>query len=182
VRNLAVPFDWQEAVIRAAITLKLNTFDDTGAVIAAMTDFGAGGARHGAQLGLPVLLAARRLFRDQRAQRSVATGSMERYLRYIENIIVDADPATLQPVYGLSGESRLTSAWRSTWSGMRAWDPCASATRRGSRSSTTSTGPRSSVFRMRSSTTGSTPWATVTSAALEPLGEQAYAKFMQRSR
>ena len=30
VRNLAVPFEWQAEVIRAAITLKLNTFDDTG--------------------------------------------------------------------------------------------------------------------------------------------------------
>ena len=37
VRGLAIPFEWQEAVIRAAITLKLCTFEDTGAVIAAMT-------------------------------------------------------------------------------------------------------------------------------------------------
>ena len=35
VRTLAVPFEWQEAVIRAAITLKLCSFEDTGAVIAA---------------------------------------------------------------------------------------------------------------------------------------------------
>jgi GH15 family glucan-1,4-alpha-glucosidase len=32
-----VPFEWQEAVIRAAITLKLCAFEDTGAIIAAMT-------------------------------------------------------------------------------------------------------------------------------------------------
>ena len=37
VRNLAIPFEWQDAVIRAAITLQLNVFEDTGAMIAAMT-------------------------------------------------------------------------------------------------------------------------------------------------
>jgi GH15 family glucan-1,4-alpha-glucosidase len=37
VRFLGIPFEWQEAVIRAAITLKLNAYDDTGAIIAAMT-------------------------------------------------------------------------------------------------------------------------------------------------
>ena len=31
VRGLALPFEWQDAVIRAAITLKLNSFEDTGA-------------------------------------------------------------------------------------------------------------------------------------------------------
>ena len=37
VRGLAIPFEWQDAVIRAAITLKMCTFEDTGAVIAAAT-------------------------------------------------------------------------------------------------------------------------------------------------
>jgi hypothetical protein len=37
VRGLAIPFEWQAAVIRAAITRKLNAVDDTGAIVAAMT-------------------------------------------------------------------------------------------------------------------------------------------------
>jgi len=36
-RQLAIPFEWQEAVIRAAITLKLCTFEETGAIVAALT-------------------------------------------------------------------------------------------------------------------------------------------------
>lgn len=37
VRGLNIPFDWQEAVIRAAITLKLCSYEDTGAIVAALT-------------------------------------------------------------------------------------------------------------------------------------------------
>ena len=36
-RFLSLPFEWQSEVIRAAITLKLCAFEETGAIIAAMT-------------------------------------------------------------------------------------------------------------------------------------------------
>jgi GH15 family glucan-1,4-alpha-glucosidase len=37
VGALTVPAEWREAVVRAAITLQLNVFEETGAIIAAMT-------------------------------------------------------------------------------------------------------------------------------------------------
>src|SRR5690606_24363905 len=37
VRYLSLPLEWQEAVIRSAITLKLCQYEDTGGIIAALT-------------------------------------------------------------------------------------------------------------------------------------------------
>ncbi len=37
VRNIAVPVEYQSAVIRAGITLALNTYEETGAIISATT-------------------------------------------------------------------------------------------------------------------------------------------------
>src|SRR5207245_609153 len=37
IRRLAIAYDWQDAVIRAAITLKLSNFEETGGIVAALT-------------------------------------------------------------------------------------------------------------------------------------------------
>ena len=37
LRILAVPFEWQSMVVRAAITLKLCSYEETGAIVAALT-------------------------------------------------------------------------------------------------------------------------------------------------
>ena len=67
-RGLSISYDWQDEIIRAAITLKLSNFEETGGIIAAHTTSIPEAAGLRAHLGLPLLLVARRLFRREGAQ------------------------------------------------------------------------------------------------------------------
>ena len=66
--RLAVPLEWQDAVIRAAITLKLCAVRGHRRDRRRHDHQHPRGAEQRAQLGLPLLLAARRLLRGARAQ------------------------------------------------------------------------------------------------------------------
>ncbi len=55
VRSLAVPLEYQREVIRAAISLKLCHFEETGAIIARAHDVHPRGAGNVTQLGLSLL-------------------------------------------------------------------------------------------------------------------------------
>src|SRR2546427_959591 len=103
VRSLAIPFEWQDAVIRAAITLKLNVFEDTGAIIAAVTTSipQAPGSRRNWDYRYCWLRDA--YFVVNALNRLGATRTMERYLSYVVNIVAAAERGRLQPVYGVSG-------------------------------------------------------------------------------
>jgi GH15 family glucan-1,4-alpha-glucosidase len=104
VRNLAIPFEWQDVTIRSAITLKLNAFDDSGAVIAAVTT-SIPEAPHSRRNWDYRFCWLRDAYFVVNALNSLgATGTMERYLDYILNIIADSRDAPLQPVYGIRRE------------------------------------------------------------------------------
>ena len=106
-RSLSIPFEWQEAVIRAAITLKLCCFEETGAVIAAMTTSipEAAGTERNWDYRYCWLRDA--YFVVNALNRLSATGTMEEYLDYISNIAAEADDSLLQPVYGIALEKKL---------------------------------------------------------------------------
>jgi GH15 family glucan-1,4-alpha-glucosidase len=110
VRGLAVPFEWQEAVIRAAITLKLCSFEDTGAIIAAMTSSipeAPGSARN---WDYRYCWLRDSFFVVHALNRLGATRTMEAYLGWILNVTAASDGNGLQPVYGIGGESDLTES------------------------------------------------------------------------
>ena len=110
VRRLAIPFEWQGAVIRAAITLQLNAFDDTGAIVAAMTTSIPEAPGSAATGTTAIAGCATAYFVVNALNRLGATDTMERYLGYIVNIAAGADRHVLQPVYRINGAMQLVEA------------------------------------------------------------------------
>ena len=104
-RGLSIPFEWQDAVIRAAITLKLCTFEDTGAVVAALTTSVPEAANSGRNWDYRFCWLRDSYFVVHALNRLGATMTMQRYLDYIMNIAVAAGDEELKPLYGISGRS-----------------------------------------------------------------------------
>jgi GH15 family glucan-1,4-alpha-glucosidase len=105
VRALAIPFEWQEAVITAAIALKLNVFEDTGAIIAAATTSIPEAPNTTRNWDYRYCWIRDAYFVVNALNRLGATRIMERYLAFVLNIIAGADGGRLRPLYGISGHT-----------------------------------------------------------------------------
>jgi len=123
VRKLAIPFEWQEAVIRAAITLKMNACDDTGAIVAAVTTSIPEAANSGRNWDYRYCWLRDGYFVIDALNRLNATGTMERYLRYLVDIAANAESAPLQPVYRINGDAALDESAVATLPGYRGMGP-----------------------------------------------------------
>ena len=106
-RSLALPLEWQEAVIRAAITLKLSLFEDTGAIVAAMTTSipEAPGSGRNWDYRYCWLRDAFFVVRALNSISEVAT--MEEYLRWLMNVVIRSGGGHIQPLYGIGQEEKL---------------------------------------------------------------------------
>jgi GH15 family glucan-1,4-alpha-glucosidase len=127
-RYLALPYEWQEAVIRASITLKLCNFEETGAIIAAMTTSIPEAPHSGRNWDYRYCWLRDAYFVVHALNRLGATKTMEGYLTYISNIVSSNLQATsesghLQPVFGISLESRLDESICESLSGYRGMGP-----------------------------------------------------------
>jgi len=107
VRSLSVPFEWQQEVIRAAITLKLCTFEDSGALLAALTTSIPESADSGRNWDYRFCWLRDAYFTVQALNRLGTTRTMEGYLHYIDRVVDTAGEGVLQPVYRISGEGVL---------------------------------------------------------------------------
>jgi GH15 family glucan-1,4-alpha-glucosidase len=123
VRNLAVPFEWQEVVIRAAITLKLNAFNDTGAIVAAVTTSIPEAPHSGRNWDYRYCWLRDAYFVVNALNRLGVTSTMERYLEYILNIIADARDQPLQPLYSIRREAALEENTAPCLAGYRGMGP-----------------------------------------------------------
>lgn len=99
VRYLSLPYEWQEQVVRAAITLKLCQYEDTGAVVAAITTSvpeAPGSSRNWdyrfcwLRDAFHVVYALNLLG---------ATRTMEEFIRFATDVAGESEAGTLRPLY-----------------------------------------------------------------------------------
>ena len=100
VRRLAVSYDWQEATIRAAITLKLSNFEDTGAIIAAHTTSIPEAPGSGRTWDYRYCWLRDAYFVVRALNRIGATRTMEDFISYILTIVLGRSEK-LRPVYSV---------------------------------------------------------------------------------
>jgi GH15 family glucan-1,4-alpha-glucosidase len=107
-RALSLPLEWQDAVIRSAITLKMSLFEDTGAIVAAMTTSipEAMGSGRNWDYRYCWLRDAFFVVRALNSLSEVAT--MEEYLRWLGNVVARSRDGHIQPLYGIGLEEELT--------------------------------------------------------------------------
>lgn len=106
-QRLALPLEWQEAVIRAAITLKMSVFEDTGAIVAAMTT-SVPEAPNSERNWDYRYCWLRDAFFVVRALNSLAeVGTMEDYLDFLSNAVEGSQGGHVQPLFGIGLEKDL---------------------------------------------------------------------------
>lgn len=123
VRTLAIPFEWQQAVIRAAISLKLCTYEDTGAVVAALTTSIPESADSGRNWDYRYCWLRDSYFVIQALNRLGATRTMEGYLRYIKHTFGGHETQRLQPLFAVSGEGHTPETIVDSLRGYRGMRP-----------------------------------------------------------
>ena len=121
VRNLSIPLEWQEAVIRSAITLKLCQYDETGAIVAAMTTSIPEAPNTVRNWDYRYCWLRDSAFVVRALNRLGATRTMEEYLRYLANIA--SDDGELQPLYGIGYEQQLAESEVESLAGYRGMGP-----------------------------------------------------------
>jgi len=106
-RRLALPLQWQDAVIRSAITLKLCQFEETGAIVAAMTTSIPEAPASGRNWDYRYCWL-RDAFFVVRALNSLAeVSTMEEYLRWLNDVVRASADGHVQPLYGIGLEPQL---------------------------------------------------------------------------
>lgn len=123
VRYLSLPVDWQDVVIRSAITLKLCAYEETGAIVAALTtsvpEFGESGRTWDYRF-----CWLRDSFFTVKALNALgATKTMEDFLGYVINIAAGSPDGYLQPLFGIGLERRLDERRVPSLAGYRGLGP-----------------------------------------------------------
>ena len=122
VRSLSISYDWQEAIIRAAITLKLSTFEETGGVIAAHTTSIPEAPGSGRTWDYRYCWLRDAYFVVKALNRIGATQTMEDFITFTLGLAANPDQA-LRPVYSVVPSNSLDERTASDLQGYRGDGP-----------------------------------------------------------
>jgi GH15 family glucan-1,4-alpha-glucosidase len=123
VRGLAIPLEWQEAVIRSAITLKLCQHAESGAIVAALTTSIPEHAGSQRNWDYRYCWIRDAYYTVQALNRLGALDVLESYLVYLRNIVDAAPDGHIQPLYGVLGEAWLEEGVATGLPGYRGMGP-----------------------------------------------------------
>ena len=104
VRRLWIAYDWQDAIIRAAITLKLSNFEETGGIVAALTTSIPEAPSSGRNWDYRFCWLRDAYFVVKALNRLGATETMENFISFILTL---ASEEAVRPVYGIVPSTSL---------------------------------------------------------------------------
>lgn len=108
MRSLTIPPDYQDAVIRAAITLKLCEYEETGGIVAALTTSIPEYQGTGRNWDYRFCWLRDSFFTVKALNGLGVTKTMEDYLEYVLNIAIGNPDGYMQPLFGLGHERVIT--------------------------------------------------------------------------
>jgi GH15 family glucan-1,4-alpha-glucosidase len=123
VRYLSVPVDFQDVVIRSAITLKLCSHEETGGIVAALTTSIPEYGESGRTWDYRFSWLRDSYFTVKALNLLGATKTMEDYLRYVSNVAAGSPDGYLQPLFGLGFERRIEETTVASLAGYRGHGP-----------------------------------------------------------
>jgi GH15 family glucan-1,4-alpha-glucosidase len=123
VRGLATPVEWQDVVIRSAITLKLCQHEETGAIVAALTTSIPEHAGSQRNWDYRYCWIRDAYYTVQALNRLGALDVLEGYLAFLRNIADGAKGGHIQPLYGVLGEATLEERVADRLPGYRGMGP-----------------------------------------------------------
>jgi GH15 family glucan-1,4-alpha-glucosidase len=122
-RYLSVPVDWQEAVIRSAITLKLCAFEETGGIVAAITTSIPEAPDTERNWDYRFCWLRDAYFVVYALNMLGATRTMEDFIRYITNVAALDAEHRLRPVYAIIPGRGITERQAEALEGYRGMGP-----------------------------------------------------------